>query len=76
MKSILIKDTTKEERRKIVTESLCNSDINCEDSGIDPDMYQSYIDGIKEISEINREFRAGMVVAHPETTGSSCLHSF
>ncbi len=57
--SILIKDTTKEERERIVAESLGNINGSCDGcvSGL-ADMYQDYIDGKKEIREINMEFRA------------------
>ena len=59
MKSFLIKDTTKEEREQIVTESLGNIQGSCDGcaAGL-ADMYQDYIDGIKEIRDINMEFRA------------------
>lgn len=64
MKSILIKDTTKEERIRIVQQSLnaCGSESefcsSCDDlgSGSVDDIYQPYIDGEKEISEINAEY--------------------
>lgn len=69
-KSILIKDTTREERRRIVNESLlgaCGTDCEfC--SGCDvrgggriEAIYQPYIDGEKEISEINAEYNAPFV---------------
>ena len=59
MNSILIKDTTKEERRRIVEESIGNINGACDGcaSGL-ADMYQDYIDGRKEIREINMEFTA------------------
>ena len=58
MKSILIKDTTKEEREQIIKESLdcgggCENCSSCWLGG-----YQPYIDGEKEIAEINREYNA------------------
>lgn len=61
-RSILIKDTTREERIAIVAKALgCEGDSSCEScSGcsmgvgrIDA-MYQPYIDGELEISEVNR----------------------
>ena len=60
--SILIKDTTKEERAKIVEESLGNIEASCDGcmSGL-AEMYQDYIDGKKELREINMEFRAGYI---------------
>ena len=62
IKSILIKDTTREERKQIVEESL----------GIFLQavmavwrdwqrVYQEYIDGTKEIRDINMEFNAHYV---------------
>ncbi len=55
----LIKDTTREERQKIVEESLGNISANCDGcmSGL-AEMYQEYIEGKKEIREINMEFNA------------------
>ena len=62
MKSYLIKDTTREEREQIVAEALGNIEANCD--GCMPglaEMYQDYIDGIKELREINMEFNARYV---------------
>lgn len=56
MKSTLIKDTTKEERIALIREWVPVED-GLEDCGIDLwDMYRDYIDGKKEIVEINAEF--------------------
>lgn len=56
MKSTLIKDTTKEERIALIKEWVPVDD-GLEDCGIDLwDMYRDYIDGKKEIAEINAEF--------------------
>ncbi|AOZ95339.1 hypothetical protein SAMN02745247_01665 [Butyrivibrio hungatei DSM 14810] len=59
MDSILIKDTTREERERIVAESIGNISGSCDGcmSGL-AEMYQDYIDGKKEIRDINMEFRA------------------
>ena len=59
MSSILIKDTTREEREKIVAESIGNISGSCDGcmAGL-ADMYQAYIEGKKEIREINMEFKA------------------
>ena len=57
--SILIADTTREERDKIVADSIGNISGLCD--GCSPgiiEMYQDYIDGRKELREINAEFRA------------------
>lgn len=59
MKSFLIKDTTKEEREAIVAESIGNIEGACD--GCAPgitEMYQDYIDGKKELREVNMEFNA------------------
>lgn len=62
MPGYLIKDTTKEERKQIVEESLGNISANCDVCMARlADMYQDYIDGKKEIREINMEFNARYV---------------
>ena len=65
MASILIKDTTREERERIIRQSMdcggggCENCSSCWLGGGSPwDMYQEYIDGRKEISEINMEYNA------------------
>ena len=57
--SILIKDTTREEREKIVAESIGYIEGSCDGcmAGL-VEMYQDYIDGKKEIRDINMECRA------------------
>ena len=56
---ILISETTREERERIVAESIGNVNGSCDGcmAGL-AEMYQDYIDGKKEIREINAEFRA------------------
>ena len=58
MNSILIKDTTREERERIVAESIGNVNGSCDGcmAGL-ADMYHDYIDGKREIKDINLEFR-------------------
>ena len=59
MKSILIADTTRAERERIVAESVGSIDGLCD--GCSPGllrMYDDYIEGRKELREINAEFRA------------------
>ena len=59
MKSLLIADTTREEREQIVAESIGNIDGACD--GCSPgliEMYRDYIEGRKELREVNMEFRA------------------
>jgi hypothetical protein len=55
----LISETTKEEREQIVKDSLGNISANCDGcmAGL-AEMYQDYIDGRKELREINMEFNA------------------
>ena len=64
MDSILIRDTTKEEREQIIRQSMdcgggCENCSSCWLGGGSPwDMYQDYIDGKREISEINMAYNA------------------
>ena len=62
-KSILIKDTTREERVRIIRGSLdcgaggCENCSSCWLGGGSPwDIYQDYIDGKRELADINREY--------------------
>lgn len=58
----LISETTREEREAIVAESLGNISANCDGCMANlADMYQEYIDGQKELREINMEFNARYV---------------
>ena len=70
--SIWIADTTRDERERIVAESIGNISGLCD--GCSPgitEMYQDYIDGKKELREINAEFRARYMsgAQGPEHTG-------
>jgi hypothetical protein len=57
-KSMLIKDTTKSERIALIKAWQPEED-GLDNCAIDLwDMYRDYIDGKKEISEINEEFHA------------------
>ena len=64
MKSVLIKDTTKAEREEIIREALscgggCENCSSCWLGGGSPwEMYRDYIDGKKEIAEINAAYNA------------------
>ena len=66
MDEYLIKNTTREQRERIVRDSLsCGGGgcENCSGCGVygagDPyEMYRPYIEVLKELSEISREFRA------------------
>ena len=59
----LIKDTTKEEREQLVAESLGNISATCDGcmAGL-AEMYQEYIDGRKELREVNMEFNARYIL--------------
>ena len=69
MRSILIRDTTREEREQIVRQGLAACGSSCEGcNGCDnlgggrvDAIYQPYIDGEKELAQINAEFRQGLV---------------
>ena len=70
MKSLLIRDTTREERQRIVQEALWGAcGIDCEFcSGCDnrgggrtETLYRDYIDGKREIREINAQYSAPLV---------------
>ena len=67
----LISETTKKEREQIVAESLGNIEATCDGcmSGL-AEMYQDYIDGKKELREINMEFNARYV--HGCGCGNGC----
>lgn len=76
-KSLLIKDTTVDERMQIVKESLNFGDGECEGIDMD-DMYDDYIFGRKELVEIHAEFssrNAGAVRADNDRggIGGKCL---
>lgn len=61
MSSILIKDTTKEERIALI-KSWIPDDDGLEDCDIDLwDMYADYINGKREIAEINMAFEPDYV---------------
>lgn len=73
--SYLIKDTTKEERERIVKESLGNIEANCDGcmAGL-AEMYEDYIEGKKELRDINMEFNARYVKGEDmEGRGTSCV---
>lgn len=67
MSRFLIKNTTMEQRKQIINEALDCGGGGCENcsgcgvfGGIDPyEMYLPYIEGKKEIAQINMEFRTG-----------------
>ena len=58
----LIRETTREEREKIVEEALGNINGTCDGCAFGlADMYQDYIDGKKELKDINMSFHRGFV---------------
>lgn len=73
MKSYLIKDTTREERERIVAESIGNINGSCDGcaAGL-AEMYQDYIDGKRELKEINMAFRARYVSGEEGPEKGNC----
>jgi len=71
--SILIKDTTREERERIVAESIGNVNGSCDGcmAGL-AEMYQDYIEGRREIRDINMAFRAQYESGDDGPTRSGC----
>jgi len=71
--SILIKDTTREERERIVAGSLGYMEGGCDGcaAGV-VEMYQPYIDGEMELQEINMGFRTNYISGEDAPSGSSC----
>ena len=73
MKSVLIADTTREEREAIVAESIGNIDGACD--GCSPgliEMYQDYIEGRRELRDINMEFNARYTSGATGPTRGEC----
>ena len=75
MKSLLIKDTTVDERMQIVKEALGGFG-NCDCEGIDmDDIYAHLIFGRRELDDSNRQFsqqHAGAVKAEDREKQSGC----
>ena len=73
MKSLLIADTTREEREQIVAEAVGNIDGACDgcSQGI-LRMYQDYIDGTMELREVNMAFNARYVSGVQGPVKSEC----
>ena len=71
MTSILIKDTTREEREQIVADSLGAMEASCDGCSAGMyEMYEDYIEGKRELRDINREYNARYVSGRqgPERT--------
>lgn len=73
MAGYLIAETTREEREKIVAESLRNIEASCDGcmAGL-AEMYQDYIDGEKELRQINMEFNSRYVKGEDMPVKSRC----
>ena len=71
----LISETTKEERKQIVEESFGNISASCDGcmSGL-AEMYQDYIDGKRELREINMEFNARYVKGEDMPGRERCVY--
>ena len=71
--SILIKDTTREERERIVAESLGAMDASCAgcSAGL-YEMHEDYIEGRRELREINMEYRSGYVRGNTKPDRIGC----
>lgn len=73
MSGILIRDTTREQREAIVAESLGAIEASCEgcSAGL-YDMYEDYIEGRRELREINMAYRSGYVSGQTGPDRSGC----
>lgn len=74
MAGYLIKDTTREERQQIVDEALGNMAGSCDGCMVGlAEMYQEYVEGKKEIRDINMEFNARYARGNMErNSGGGC----
>ena len=72
MESLLIKDTTKEERIRIVSQGLsqcggaCDFCNGCDNlgGGLVDKFYEPYINGEKELRELNEAYRSNSGMVH------------
>ena len=71
----LLSETTKEEREKIVAESLGNIEASCDGclAGL-AEMYQDYIDGKKELRDINMEFNVRYIKGEDMPSRKGCSY--
>ena len=80
-RSLLIKDTTREEREAIIRESMdcgggCENCSSCWIGGGSPwEMYQDYIDGKREIKDINMSFKATYESGDDGPSKNGCSYS-
>ena len=73
--SILIKDTTRQQRIDIVRRSLADSEEGCDNfaSNDVDEMYADYIEGRRELRDINAEQSGHFLVAEREMQrGGGC----
>lgn len=77
MNSILIKDTTREQRQQIVDEAIGCISATCDGcaEGILA-MYQPYIDGEKELREVNADFQRSYVSGRQGAPRNGCSGGF
>ena len=61
MRSVLIKDTTRAQREEIVRRALCDGGCGNLGGGRAEEMYRPYIEGKRELREINESYRANFV---------------
>ena len=63
LESLLVANTTREERERIVAQALTGGEVGCEDCVSEQDyaLYQPYIDGEMELDEATRRFCAAYV---------------
>ena len=73
MASILIKDTRREQREQIVADSLGAMEASCDgcSAGL-YEMYEDYIEGRRELREINMEYRSRYVAANTRPDRIGC----
>ena len=77
MAGYLIAETTREEREKIVAESLGNIDVRCDGCAVGiVEMYQDYIDGKLELYQVNQRFQARYVSGSQGPERPGCPSGF
>lgn len=72
MQSLLIGDTTREQREQIVRDSLGYGDLGCDDAVDGYDFYLPYIEGRMELRELTMRFQTAFVKAEPEDVRGGC----
>ena len=73
MDKYLIKNTTRAQREQIVKDALGYSEVCCEDGGrFGYDFYEPYINGEKELAQINQEYRASYISENKDRHSGGC----